>query len=306
MRSSIIYLVAAFLILIVAISVGSAAPSYKGSAIQMTSTLENSNTQPQYNYAENIGDGRGITFGCIGFCTGTYDGNILIKHYTTLNPGNSLAKYIPALNAIDVGSHNSAGGEGNPSTAGLSGFIPAVQNCNDPLFKQAQIDMLDKLYWNPAMSLADSIGAKYPLTRAFIYDMCVRHGADGAKSIISKAGATPAQGTDEKVYLSRLISARDSALRSEGLGDISRDKGFSALLSSGNVNLVTPYTFVAYGDSFTINGKIGTDFTTSEPEIVISENTTVISENPVVVSHDNHKHKKIFHKHKKVTRMWCR
>jgi chitosanase len=59
----------------------------------MTSTLENSVTNPQWNYVENIGDGRGITFGTAGFTTGTYDGNILIHYYTTLNASNSLAKY---------------------------------------------------------------------------------------------------------------------------------------------------------------------------------------------------------------------
>ncbi|WP_269849969.1 chitosanase [Methanosarcina horonobensis] len=156
--------------------------------LQMTITLENSDTQLHFNYAENLGDGRGITLGCIGFCTGTYDGNILIKHYTELNPDNALAKHIPALNKIDAGSHNAAGGDGNPSTAGLDGFIKDVQNCDDPLFKKAQIDKLDELYYNPAMKIADSIGAKNALTKAFIYDMCVRHGVDGAERIVKNAG----------------------------------------------------------------------------------------------------------------------
>ncbi|WP_269849965.1 chitosanase [Methanosarcina horonobensis] len=192
----------------------------------MTTTLENSDTQLHFNYAENLGDGRGITFGCIGFCTGTYDGNILIKHYTELNPDNTLAKYIPALNKIDAGSHNAAGGDGNPNVEGLSGFIKDVQSCNDPLFKTAQIDKLDELYYNPAMKIADSIGAKNALTKAFIYDMCVRHGVDGAERIIKNAGTTPKQGADENAYLQKLISLRDSKLKQEGLGDVNRDQGY--------------------------------------------------------------------------------
>lgn len=232
---------------------GPASASEKGSTLQMTSTLENSDTQLQFNYAENIGDGRGITFGVCGFCTGTYDGNILIKHYTKLNPDNTLAKYIPAMDKIDAGSHNAAGGDGNPSVTGLDGFIKDVQNCNDPLFKQAQIDMLDELYYNPAMKLADSIGAKNALTRAFIYDMCVRHGPDDAKHIIDDAGTTPKQGADENAYLLKLLSLRDAKLKQEGLGDVNRDQGYKNILSSGNVGLVTPFKFVAYGDSFTID-----------------------------------------------------
>ncbi len=232
----------------------------KNAALQMTATLENSTTELQFNYAENINDGRGITFGAIGFCTGTYDGNKLVKHYTDLNPDNNLAKYIPEVDAIDAGPHNAAGGDGNPSTAGLSGFIEAVRGNDDPLFRQAQIDMLDELYWNPAVRMANSIGAQYNLTLAFIYDMSVRQGPDGAQSIINKAksalGGTPATGVDETAFLNKMISLRDSVLRSEGLGDVDRNDGFKQVLSSGNTDLNTPFTFTAYGDTFTIKGGV--------------------------------------------------
>jgi len=224
----------------------------KSVILQMSATLENSDTQLQYNYAENIGDGRGITFGCIGFCTGTYDGNILIKHYTELNPNNNLAKYIPALDRIDAGSHDAADGDGNPSVAGLDGFIRDIESCDDPLFKQAQMDKLDELYYNPAMELADNIGAKNALTRAFIYDMCVRHGVDDAENMISAAGTTPMQGADENTYLQNLISIRDGELEQEGLGDTDRTEGYKNVLVSGNVDLVTPFNFIAYGDTFVI------------------------------------------------------
>jgi hypothetical protein len=231
----------------------------KNAAFQMTSTLENSTTQMQFNYAENINDGRGITFGAVGFCTGTYDGNILVKYYNTLNASNSLAKYVTALNAIDAGPHNSAGGDGNASVAGLDGFIQAVQGNTDPLFKTAQIYEVDLLYWNPAVSMAQSIGAQYNLTLAFIYDMSIRQGPDGAQDIIDQTtkalGGTPKTGINETTYLNKLFTYRDSALKSEGLGDTDRDDGFKTVLSSGNTVLATPYTFTAYGDSFTIKAN---------------------------------------------------
>jgi chitosanase len=228
----------------------------KNVILQMTATLENSDTQLHFNYAENLGDERGITFGCVGFCTGTYDGNILIKHYTELNPDNTLAKYIPALDKIDAGPHNAASGDGNPSTKGLDGFIEDVQNCNDPLFKKAQMDKLDEFYYNPAMKLADSIGAKNALTKAFIYDMCVRHGVDQTEGIIKGAGTTPKQGADENTYLLKLISLRDAKLKQEDIGDVDRDQGYKKVLNSGNVNLKTPFKFDAYDDYFTIDGKL--------------------------------------------------
>lgn len=247
------------LVLFFSISPCLAGSNTKNAMLQMTTTLENSKTQPQWNYAENLNDGRGITFGCIGFCTGTYDGNILIKYYTTLNPDNILAKYIPALDKIDKGPHNKAGGDGNPSTTGLNGFIKDVQSCDDPLFKKAQLHQLDKLYYNPAVEIYNSIGAKNALTLAFIYDMCVRHGPDGAQEIIDNSGTTPKEGAEENIYLSKLILLRDEKLKSEGLGDVDRNVGYKNLLKSGNVNLKTPFTFMAYGDKFTINGDLEID-----------------------------------------------
>lgn len=238
------------------IIVSPASASTKGAILQMVTTLENSDTCLQYTYAENLGDGRGITFGCIGFCTGTYDGNILIKHYTKLNPDNGLKKYIPALNKIDSGSHCAAGGDGNPSTAGLNGFIKDVKNCKDPLFKNAQLYQLDQLYYNPAVKMYNNAGCKYPLTLAFFYDICIRHGTEGAQEMIKSAGKTPKQGADEKQYLAKLISIRDKKLKSEGLGDVERNVGYKNLLKSGNLYLKTPFKFVAYGDTFTINGII--------------------------------------------------
>lgn len=233
----------------------------KGSILQMTATLENSTTELQFNYAENIDDERGITFGCVGFCTGTFDGNELIKHYTELNPDNTLKKYIPVLDQIDAAPHNGADGDGNPDTTGLDDFIKDVNNCDDPLFKQAQIDKVDELYYNPAVSIYKSIGGKYNLTLAFIYDMCVRHGENGAQEIIDNAasalGGTPKTGVDEKTFLSELIRLRDIELADEGLGDVDRTDGFKSVLSSGNVDLVTPFEFTAYGDKFTITGDLG-------------------------------------------------
>lgn len=242
------HLIIAFILLILISAPASA--DTKSTCLQMTSTLENSDTELQYNYAENLGDGRGITFGCIGFCTGTYDGNILIKHYTILNPDNSLAKYIPALNKIDSGRHYAAGGEGNPSTKGLNGFIRDVQNCNDPLFRQAQLDQLDKLYWDPTVKEFNRIGAKKPLTLALMYDASVRLGVDGMKRIVSKCGKIRG---DEVAFDKRFIKEYSKVLKREGLGDIDRMRGYTRVLDSGNCDLNTPFTFVAYGDRFTIN-----------------------------------------------------
>ena len=226
--------------------------------VQMLAVCENSQTTPYWNYAENIKDNRGITFGAVGFTTGTYDGNVLIKYYTSLNPNNVLSKYIPALNAIDAGQHPYNGGDSNPDVTGLNDFITDVQNNNDPLWKTAQLYEIQQMYWNPAVDAWNKIGANNELTLAFIYNANVRLGQDGMQTMIDGANVacngTPATGVDENTYLRALMTQMDSQLLKDGLGDTNRNDGFKTLLAEGNVNLVTPFTFTEYGDSFIITG----------------------------------------------------
>lgn len=223
-------------------------------SLQMTTFCENDPyTTLQYNFARNIGDGAGITFGCIGFTTGTFSGNIVIQHYTALNPNNVLAKYIPALNRID--SIARASGGKTSDTTGLDNFIQDVQNCFDPLFRQAQIYILNQKYWNPAVNAAAEIGAIYPISLAFIYDMCVNHGAEGAQRYINQTntamGGSPKNGIDEKQWLTKCISIRYNAFKND------RCYAYLRVLNSGNLNLVTPFPFTCYGDTATIDGNVG-------------------------------------------------
>lgn len=231
----------------------------KAVALQLTTTCENSVTRLDYTYAEKLPsfDGRGITFGCIGFTTGTYDGNILIHYYTTLNPQNTLKKYIPVLDRIDKETHDSDGK--NNDVKGLENFIEDVNSCKDPLFKKAQLYELDQMYWNPAVSLATSIGAKNQLTLAFIYDMCVNHGPDGAQEYINSAkkklGGLPKNGIDEKKFLSSVMDYRYAFLKNDDPEGSDRVNAYRKLLTAGNMSLNPSFKFTVYGETFTIDGN---------------------------------------------------
>ena len=65
--------------------------------MKLVSSAENSSLdwKAQYQYIEDIGDGRGYTAGIIGFCSGTGDMLDLVQLYTDRKPGNVLAKYLP-------------------------------------------------------------------------------------------------------------------------------------------------------------------------------------------------------------------
>jgi chitosanase len=225
----------------------------------MLAVCENNQVTPDWTYASNINDNRGITFGAIGFTTGTYDGNVLIKYYTTLNPNNNLAKYIPALDAIDAGPHNNEVG-GNPSVVGLDNFIADVNNCSDPLWAQAQLYEINSMYWTPTVAAWNAVGANNELTLAYLYNSNIRFGTDGMQAIINGAtsacGGTPATGINENTYLTALIAQMDAQIIKEGWGDTDRSDGFKKLQAEGNVNLTTPFTFTEYGDSYIITGNL--------------------------------------------------
>jgi len=231
----------------------------KAVILSMVAIPENSQTTLAYDYAENIGDGRGITFGIIGFTTGTYDGNEWLHHYTQLNAGNRLAKYIPALDAIDAGPHP---GGLSADVTGLDNFISDFHaSLNDTHFKQSQLDKMDELYWNPALAKARSLGIQMNITLSELFDACVNHGEGGMADIVADTnaamGGSPKTGVDEIQWLTKFLDLRFEVLDSDATwqGATDRIGMYRRLLATGNTSLATPFTVTCYGDSFTVTGE---------------------------------------------------
>jgi hypothetical protein len=83
---------------------GSLTPNQKAVAEAVASVWENDTPILDYAYSENTHDGRGYTSGRAGFCTGTGDAIQVIDCYDqrrTAANGNAMAKYMPALKAIN-------------------------------------------------------------------------------------------------------------------------------------------------------------------------------------------------------------
>lgn len=223
---------------------------------QLTSIFENSTPTLQYTYIENIGDGRGYTFGFPGFCSGTYDGTMFLKEYQNLNSSNKLISFIPAFEKIDNMSHPNGM---TSNTTGLEQFPSAFKSCgSDPAFVQAQNNVVDRLYWNPSQVAVNEIGAKYAITKGELYDAFINHGEDGARDMINKTnsavGGTPKSGVDEKTWLSKYLSIRLAVLQGDATWQSAVDRVhvYQTLLNQNNVNLQTPISVSCYGDSFSI------------------------------------------------------
>jgi chitosanase len=225
-------------------------PAKKEVAMELVSAAENSSLdwKAQYRYIEDIGDGRGYTAGIIGFCSGTGDMLELVQAYTDTEPGNPLAKYLPALQRVNgTDSHNGL----DPNFT--RDWATAAQ---DPVFQAAQDAERDRVYFNPAVNQAKADGLR-ALGQFAYYDAAVMHGFDGEQSIRARAirdAKPPSQGGDETAYLQAYLNERVVEMKKEEAhSDTSRvDTEQRVFLDNGNLDLNTPLDFKTYGDPYHI------------------------------------------------------
>ncbi|MEV6018161.1 chitosanase [Streptomyces sp. NPDC051997] len=233
---------------------GLAAPDKKELAQEIVASAENStlNWRSAYGYIEDIGDGQGYTAGVIGFCTGTHDLLTLVERYTALHPGNGLARYLPALRAVD----------GTDSHEGLDpGFAAAWRHeAAVPAFREAQDHERDRVYFDPAVRRAklDGLGT---LGQFIYYDAMVMHGpgtgGDGFYGLRDRAlreAKPPSEGGDEKAYLEVFLDVRRAAMRSANPDrDTTRiDTAQRRFLDDGNLGLDTPLEWRVYGETYRV------------------------------------------------------
>jgi chitosanase len=233
-----------------------ASPKLKETAMELVSSAENSSLdwKAQYAYLEDIHDDRGYTGGIIGFCSGTGDMLQLVQHYGELHPGNPLAKYLPALTAVN----------GSPSHKGLDpGFAADWRTAaKDPAFQRAQDDERDRAYFDPAVDQAKTDGLN-ALGQFIYYDAMVMHGQGddpqsfgGIRVAALRKARTPAQGGDESAYLNAFLDARKAAMKADpSHQETSRvDTEQRAFLKAGNLALAGPLSWTVHGDQFKIAG----------------------------------------------------
>lgn len=233
---------------------GLAAPAEKEIAMELVSSAENSTLdwRREYGYIEDIGDGRGYTGGLIGFCSGTGDMLALVRSYVAAEPSDPLARFLPALRAVDgTASHR---GLGRP-------FVAAWRRAaGDPVFQRLQRRERDRVYFDPAVrrAKADGLGT---LGQFVYYDAIVMHGPGSSYSsfggIRARAVArakTPAQGGSQVRFLNAFLDVRRALMKSEAKhGDTSRiDDEQRVFLRQGNLRLRPPLVWHTYGDRYEI------------------------------------------------------
>lgn len=233
-------------------------------ADQIISVFENDTPMIQYAYAEALGDGRGITAGRAGFTSATGDMLIVVQRYTARVPDNPLAPYIPRLEELAANEDG--------SLAGLEGLEAKWAECTeDETFRQVQDEVVDEVYYLPAVRRFEAIGARYPITLLNLYDAIIQHGegedADGLPALMERTtqhvGGTPRDGVDEVAWLTEFLQVRRADLlnpnnadtQAEWSDSVGRVDALIALSEQGNYELTPPVLINPWGDAHTLPGE---------------------------------------------------
>jgi chitosanase len=227
---------------------------------KITCLFENDTIVPNYDYIEYLPDGRGFTFGKVGFTTATGDGFDVIKAYTDSVKNSKLANYLDELQKL--ANRNSS------DTSNLIGFASSFKN-EAIKTKYFQDKIAFALYGLPAIQYCKLLGLQSTLALSIVYDAIVQHGDgkddDGIRKIFkhtikeldgSPSGKTHKEkncnqliGKDaEQQFLRAFLNNRKSILqdanneetREEWEQSAERVDVFKQLLADGNLDLHTP------------------------------------------------------------------
>lgn len=221
----------------------------KRRAEQLTSLFENDTLDLQYGYCAALGDGRGYTVGRAGFTTCTDEVYTVARAYTERRPGNPLVPFLPRLQTL--------ADEQSVATSGLKGFPEAWRKAGeDRVFQVVQDEMVERLFWRPALQHAEVLGLRTPLGLAVLHDTIIQHGNDGdpdglptlVRETTEKVGGTPSTGVDEKEWVRAFLKIRERHLahayeaetREEWKKSLDRCLVFEAIAQAGNYSLNGP------------------------------------------------------------------
>ncbi|ORX89932.1 glycoside hydrolase, partial [Basidiobolus meristosporus CBS 931.73] len=136
-------------------------------ALIVTNVFEHATKTINYNFCENIGDGRGFTCGSVGFTTGTGDLYTLVTEYQKRVGETGFGKYLPELNRL-ASSTSCSVPKGDVSQLGGFPDVWKKESCQ-VAFRKAQDDVSDFIYFLPAMELAAQVGVRSVLGRSIFY-----------------------------------------------------------------------------------------------------------------------------------------
>jgi chitosanase len=239
----------------------SLSPDQRRVAHEMVNVFEYSSTSANYDACGDLGDGRGLTCGEIGFTTSSTEMRDVVAAYTEQASGSPLARHLARLREL--------ADRGSASTSGLEGFATDwAHAAADPRFRAIQDAIADRLTYDPALATARRLGVRTPLGVAILFDSAVQHGTsddpDGLPALVSRTDAqahgTPAGGVAEKPWLLAFLDVRRADLRNPHDEDsqdvwaqsVDRVDALRGLVEGGEARLHAPVTLRVDGEDYTL------------------------------------------------------
>jgi chitosanase len=230
-------------------------------AHEMVNVFEYSSPSAHYDRCSDLGDGRGLTCGKIGFTTSSTEVRDVVAAYTGRATGSPLVRHLARLR--ELADRGSAG------TSGLEGFAEDwAHAAADPRFRAVQDAVADRLTYDPARATARRLGIRTPLGVAILFDSAVQHGTsddpDGLPALVSatsaRAHGAPAVGVAEKTWLLTFLEVRRADLRNPHdensqevwAESVDRVDALHGLVVGGEARLDAPVTLQVDGEDYTL------------------------------------------------------
>lgn len=167
----------------------------------ISSVFEVGSPEPDYGYVENLDDGRGYTITQYGFCTYNEEVAQVIEAIVRREPDTPLKSFLANLPPQNWDGRR------------LDDF-PRVWRREAKTSKalaEACDEIANKLYLEPAMVAAASVGVTSPVGIAIFFDTLVQHGdgddPDALPAIMKSTARAP-----EADYLNAFLDARKKVL----------------------------------------------------------------------------------------------
>ncbi|DBA03938.1 TPA: hypothetical protein N0F65_010591, partial [Lagenidium giganteum] len=207
--------------------------------MSLVSIAENSRIEwwENYNYCEDINDGRGFTVSLVGFCSGTGDLLEVMKDVQTQNPDHPLAEFIPALTEVN----------GSPSHDGIEDLCSSIEENGDEVWRRAVWNGIVREYLTQAIAWANVKKLTTVFSKGFLFDVALNHGVDGLDQIakyVKNGVKPPSNGGDETTYMQAYIQARIYVVKnvdpSTNNGQPDRMLMWKSILDKKNTKLTRP------------------------------------------------------------------
>ena len=190
-------------------------------------------------------DGAGISYGMHQSTDRAGSLDNIVKRYIELGGahGPALQAYLPYFASNKSATEPPKG----PWSAETQAVVNLLKTAgSDPKMHQAQEEVFDRDYFQPAVYHANNAGVTKALSLAVIYDTCIHSGPGGVTMVRNMfAAKSPANGGDEATWVKAYLNARRNWLATHKMtilhGTVYRMDALMALVNEGNWDLKTPF-----------------------------------------------------------------